>query len=110
MRVKMMAFLKSAPGLAREDFVAYYETHHVPLIREVMPGILDYRRTYLPVTTRDIDVVTELWFAHQQAFEQAMAAVSTAGVAERIARDEERFLDRSATVVVVADERGGAVC
>ena len=54
MPVKMMAFLKAREGISRAAFITHYETHHVPLVRSIMPGIIEYRRNFLP------DAVTEL--------------------------------------------------
>jgi len=109
MTVKLMAFLKASPHLSREEFVAYYEGRHVPLIREIMPGIVDYRRSYLPQAVGGFDVVTELWFNDRDSFDRAMALAMSSSGAARIARDEENFLDRSATVITLPDERGGPV-
>lgn len=107
--VKLVAFLKAAPGLTWDEFVDYYEDHHVPLIREVMPGITDYRRSYLPEPVGGYDVLTEIWFAERETFDRAMALATTGEGAERIARDEEKFLDRSATQFSIVDERGGPI-
>lgn len=109
MTVKLIALLKGARGLPREMVMNYYEMHHVPLILEVMPGIIDYRRNYLTETARGSFIVTELTFQNQAALDHALATVSTAEIAERIARDEENFLDRSATQLAIAEERGGPV-
>jgi len=109
MTVKLMAFLKAAPSLSRERFVDHYETRHVPLIREIMPGIIDYRRSYLAEAVGGFDVVTEIWFEDRDSFEHAMDLATSGAGAARIAEDESNFLDRSATVVAIPDERGGPV-
>jgi len=54
MTVKLMAFLKAARGLSRERFVDHYETRHVPLVREIMPGIIDYRRSSISIRDREV--------------------------------------------------------
>ena len=107
MTIKLMAFLKAAPGLSRERFVDHYETRHVALIREIMPGIIDYRRSYLPEAVGGFDVVTEIWFDSRDSFEHAMGLATSEAGAARIAEDESIFLDRSATIVAFPDERGG---
>ncbi len=109
MPIKLIALLKAAPGIRRDMLMSYYETHHVPLILELMPGIIDYRRNYLTETSFGAFVITELTFAHQGALDNALATVSVPEIAERIARDEDNFLDRSATQLAVAEECGGLV-
>lgn len=105
--IKFLAFLKLLPTMPREDAIAYYETNHVPLILSIMPGIAEYRRNFLETPMDGFDVVTELWFADQSAYDRAMAAASEAMA--RIAADEENFLDRSATRLSVVAEHGGPI-
>ena len=54
----------------------------------------------------DFDVLTELWFDDQAAFDAAMAAFAEPGNAARIAADEENVFDRSCTMFFLATERG----
>jgi len=107
MTVKLLAFLKAMPGMKRSKFEHYYETRHVPLVLRLMPGIVEYRRNYLPEVVAGFDVVTEIWFKDRATMEAAMMIASTGVIGEQIARDEENFLDRSATKVAFPDERGG---
>ena len=111
---KSIALLKRKPELSREDFIAYYENNHVPLIRRLLPGIRGYRRNFIEpegafvsadAAARDFDVITELWFADRAAYEAAMAHHERPEVAGAIAADEENFLDRSKTRMFVVDER-----
>jgi len=102
---KLIAFLKSSPRLSREQVIEYYETRHVPLICSIMPGILDYRRNFLSEPVGEFDIVTEVTFADQAAFDTAMAAATAA--MDKIAEDESNFLDNSVTKLVLADERRG---
>lgn len=109
MPVKMMAFLKAKEGMSRAAFITHYESHHVPLVRSIMPGILDYRRNFLPDAVTHFDVVTEMWFADQAAFDAAMSLARKSPGADLIAEDEERLFDRSQTQVCVVEERGGSI-
>ena len=109
MSVKMIAFLKAKEGIARAAFIARYETHNVPLILGIMPGIIDYRRNFLPEGTCDFDVVTEMWFSDQAAFETAMSLARNPPAGDLIAEDEEKIFDRSCTRVCVVEERGGLI-
>ena len=107
--VKMIAFLKAKEGMSRAAFIAHYETSHVPLALSIMPGIIDYRRNFLPESVGGFDVVTEIWFADQAAFDKAMALATQAPGGDLIAEDEERIFDRSKTRVCVVEERGGLI-
>jgi len=111
---KSIALLKCKPGLSREAFIDYYETRHVPLIRSLLPQICGYRRNFIhpegayineAAAERDFDVITEIWFADQAAYEAAMALSAQPEIGGRIAADEENFLDRTHTRMFVVDER-----
>ena len=116
MSVKVIAMLARKPGLSEDEFVRYYETRHAPLILSIAPQIRDYRRNYLRregailaegAQPPEFDVVTELWFDDEPAFDAAMAAFTDPVNAARIALDEENVFDRSRTMFFVATERGG---
>ena len=111
---KSIALLERKPELSREDFIAYYENNHVPLIRSLLPGICGYRRNFIEpegafvsagAAARDFDVITELWFADRAAYDAAMTRHAQPQVAAAIAADEENFLDRAKTRMFVVDER-----
>jgi uncharacterized protein (TIGR02118 family) len=116
MTIKVIAMLARKPGLSEKEFVDYYENRHAPLILSIAPQIRDYRRNYLrregailaaAARPPDFDVVTELWFDDQEAFDVAMAAFTDPVNAARIAHDEENVFDRSRTMFFVASECGG---
>ena len=104
---KVMAFLARKPGVPLKDFRDYYERHHVSLIMEVTPRMLGYRRNYLnrddPFTRSaeriGFDVVTEMEFEDRAACERWFDAFRAPGVADRVAEDEEKFLDRATLMV-----------
>jgi len=104
---KLIAFLKAASHLDPEQFRDHYENSHVPLVLEIMPGIIDYRRNYLPSPVLGFDVVTEIRFADRDALDKAMRLATAYPGGDRIAEDEARFLDREATLIVFPDEAGG---
>lgn len=103
--LKILSYLAKRDGMATDDFIDYYENHHVPLILSLAPPPIVYKRHYLqrgaPVNLGDaqldFDVVTELAFADPAAFQSWMGAVSQGDAGERVATDEARFLDRSRT-------------
>jgi uncharacterized protein (TIGR02118 family) len=116
--VKTVAFLKRKQGMSHADFVAYYEGRHAPLILEIAPQICGYRRNYLQpggailapgAAAPDFDVVTELYFPHRRAFDEAMRSFTEPSIAARIASDEENLFDRSKTRFYVVDERSSPI-
>ena len=114
MTVKSIALLRRREGLSHAEFVAYYEELHAPLIRSLLPGIVEYRRNFVDrdgafksedAAPFDFDVVTELWWESRAAYDAAMAVATGDDVAARIAVDEANFLDRTGTRMFLVDER-----
>jgi uncharacterized protein (TIGR02118 family) len=114
---KALVFLKKKDGISRDEFIDYYENTHVPLIRELLPSISEYRRNYLNLDATPsahgrtnssahpgFDVVTEIWFTDEEAFEAFVADIGRPEMAARIAEDELNFLDRSANRTIGVDE------
>jgi len=109
---KVFAFLTKREGLGMQEFIDYYEGKHIPLILSLAPPPLIYKRRYLVREQEltksgniiDCDVMTELGFADQDAFTAWMGKLSAPGVAEQVAEDEGRFLDRSRTRAYVIQE------
>jgi uncharacterized protein (TIGR02118 family) len=115
--IKTIAFLKRKAGLSHAQFVDYYETRHVPLILSIAPQVCEYRRNFLlsdgAITPAgaapfEYDVVTELWYADEAAYQSAMAAFTDPVNAQRIGADEENVFDRSVTRFYRVDERTSA--
>lgn len=111
---KCIALLKRKPKLSHEAFVDYYETKHAPLIRRLLPGIVDYRRNYVDIDGAflfpdaapiDFDVITEIWLDDKVAYDRFLAVAAQEDVAQQIARDEENFLDRGRSRMLVVEER-----
>jgi hypothetical protein len=115
--VKAIVFLKKKDGISREEFIDYYENHHRHLVRRLLTPIGEYRRTY-PVydelhgadgeTPTDdhpgFDVITEIWFESEAAWDEFLEIISRPEVAAEIAEDELNFLDRSANRLLRVDE------
>jgi hypothetical protein len=101
----MLSYLVKREGMSPEEFVDYYENHHVPLILSLAPPPVVYKRHYLQrgdalnlgETDIDFDVVTEQVFADRAAFQSWLGAVTAGNAGERVAADEARFLERSRT-------------
>jgi uncharacterized protein (TIGR02118 family) len=111
---KCIALLRKKDGLSREAFVDYYETSHVPLIRRLLPGIVDYRRNFIEpegafhypnAAPIDFDVVTELWFADRASYDVFIARAAEPDIARQIAEDEENLFDRTTMRMMIVEER-----
>ncbi len=118
--LKMVALFRFKPGLGRDEGMRYYETRHVPLICELLPGFfLDYRRNYAepdamffpdhidgaPPAAPAFDVITELWFESRAKFDEMGARMADPALGARVAEDEAQFLDRTSMVMFLVDER-----
>jgi uncharacterized protein (TIGR02118 family) len=107
--IKVFGYLKRKPGLSPQQFADYYENNHVPLVlsNAFMPMV--YKRNYIQrgdafnIEGKEIsfDCMTELVFVDRDDLSAWMAGLG----GDEIARDEENFIDRAATLAYVVDER-----
>nr|WP_225016738.1 EthD domain-containing protein [Streptomyces sp. 8L]MCA1221020.1 EthD domain-containing protein [Streptomyces sp. 8L] len=107
--ITTIALLKAKDGLTRDEFIRYYENHHVPLILSLAPAPAYYVRNYLPVVgdrafPADFDVMTQLGFADEAVRQQWLDLVLAP--ASGVAEDEARFLDRTQTRSWIVEEYG----
>ena len=108
--LKAVVFLRRRADLTQEQFRSHYENNHVPLVRRWLPTIGRYVRNYLELTsvsagrqddstgaapTPYFDVITEIWFDDQKAYDDFVLALQDPEVSRALQEDEERFLDRS---------------
>jgi len=125
--VLIFAFRKQ--GTTPNEFKAHYEGSHVPLVKSLAgPHFpISHTRTYLHRTEDtnatgdnnakypasvmignqsdfDYDAFAELKFKDQGAFGAFFNLMQTPENAEKIAADEEKFLDRPKMAVVVVGE------
>lgn len=111
--IKLIGLLKKKAGVSTEDFRRYYETKHAPLVQRTLPVGGDYRRNY-PYLIRvegkevegepEFDAIAEMWFADDAAYEAFAQAMRDPAVRAAIVKDEEQFLDRSATRILMVEE------
>jgi len=118
--VKVLCFLKRKPGSTHQQFMDYYENNHAPLITRLLPFYHGYRRNFLRPSqnydTRhldnkieaepDFDVVTELTFETQKAYQKMVDALNDPAISAEITADESKFMDRTKMAVYIVDERG----
>lgn len=101
--IKLITLLKRKPGMTLEEFIEYYEGNHRLIGEKYLRGHAShYVRRYLHPTPdpasgelreADYDVLMEIWFPDQTAFEAAMVAVTQPEAAREIAEDEARLFD-----------------
>jgi hypothetical protein len=51
------------------------------------------------------DVITEIWFASMEKYQEMSVTTADLAVGDRIKRDEENFLDRTSMTMFFVDER-----
>lgn len=107
---KKISFLTKRSGMTTEDFIDYYENHHVPLILSLAPTPDTYKRHYVvrgdQLNRRedeiDFDVVSEIAFRDRASFQGWLDTLDAAG--SRVPDDEAKFLDRSRLLSFSVDE------
>jgi len=112
-RVKAIALLKKLDSLTREEFIAYYEERHVPLILSLYPMIAEYRRNFADFSGAfvsrdagafDFDCVTEFWFDSQADWQAFLARAADPVVTARVLADEANFIASGQTRMFRVDE------
>jgi uncharacterized protein (TIGR02118 family) len=107
--IRVLVFIKKLSGMPREDFIRYYEDCHVPMVNALLPFYAGYKRNYLaepmhPADARnEFDVITELVFKDQSAFDAWSAALARPEIVDRIRADERNFLQSSYTQMWVVE-------
>ncbi len=114
--IKMVTVMVRKRGMPREEFISYYENHHVPLSLSLFPQIKKMARNY-PSTdnfhyigkagapTVPFDVVTEHWFEDKAAYDEMMAQfASDPEKFRRSSEDEEKFSDKQRTIMFMVEE------
>jgi uncharacterized protein (TIGR02118 family) len=111
---KILLFLKRRPGMTLEAFQDYYENHHVPLALKYSTSVTRYFRRYLtshrnPETGASdelqFDVITELWFEDETAFQGTVNYLETSLMPDEIIADEKNLFDRSTIRMATVVER-----
>ena len=124
--LKLIATMKRKEGVSLAEFRDYYENNHTRLTHHVAEFMADYRRSYPRPNPADpsrvynpsgaelitpdnapFDCMTEIWFENEDALKGLFAVMARPEVAAEFAADEERFIDRSRTRIVVCEECRG---
>jgi EthD domain len=109
--VTVITLLKRREGMSKEEFIAYYETHHRLIGEQVLGGFATrYVRRFL--TPRfgddaefDFDVVMEIDFPDAETRDACFAAMAHPATMDMIAVDEAKLFDRSRIRTFTVEER-----
>lgn len=110
--IKVLVFIARRAGISVEEFIRYYEDHHVPMVEVLLPYYSGYRRNYMVEglypqgVGRPFDAVTELRFASDADYQAWNEALQQDAVVARIREDELNFVDSAATTMWIVREAG----
>ncbi|KIW35298.1 uncharacterized protein PV07_02001 [Cladophialophora immunda] len=111
--VKWICLVKRKPGLSKAEFKDYYENNHVPMVNGLIPHVERYIRNYTvgegSTFSPAWDCITEFWFTTEQDWTNFNQCLSEPNISKKVAADEEKFVDRSATQATLVKELGGLV-
>ena len=110
---KLIALISKKSSISEDDFKAYYENNHAPLIESLFPTLDGYTRTYLfesnllsdtlPLESdgaqSQFNVITELIFKNEEDLNQFFERGTHQDVVESIRDDEANFLDGEKTIM-----------
>ena len=106
--VKLIGLLKRKDGITQEEFSQYWEEKHAPLIVKLFPEMKRYVQNHavkLPGGGEPpFDGVSEVWYDDLQSCQTA-AKFWQSDEGKVIRDDEEKFIDRSKMVFLVAEEK-----
>jgi EthD domain len=114
--IKLTFLFKRKPDMTLEQFRDHYENRHVPLALRLLPYFSGYARNYIRHdlayrpeglavdNAPQFDVVTEVTFATEADYDLMMRQLADPAVSRQIVEDEERFMDRKATLMFFVDE------
>jgi uncharacterized protein (TIGR02118 family) len=105
---KVIILVTRKPGMSPADFAHHYETVHVPLVKRLVPQLVEYRRNFVEpgAGAPDFDAVTEMWF-HDRAGYEALTALNADPIkGALLAEDAMKFMDAPKTRIFVVEEHG----
>lgn len=118
--IKIIGQIRRKPGSTHEAFRDYYEKHHAPLAAQYISQFLvSYERNFIAEThdyaaisrgevstLEGFDCLTEMTLENRAALDGMMACLAQPDVRALIEADEEKFIDRSATVAMICEQFG----
>jgi uncharacterized protein (TIGR02118 family) len=102
--VKLSVLLTRRPGISHEEFISYWTNEHARLCLEKFTSVVRRYTQQHPLETPEglpkapYDGIAELWFDDKDSIGQAFEQKVYESV---VVPDEERFLDRAKTVILI---------
>ncbi len=99
--LKIVMLLRKRADLTREQFIDYYDNHHVHFMHDMLgTGAAVHRRNFVvpgtasPPDARDCDVICELFYEDAATAAKTMQALQDPEIRRRMQEDEDRFIER----------------
>lgn len=109
--IKLVTIMYRRPGMAKADYEAHYEQHHRKIGEKVLAGYACHyvRRHLRPFDGADqpgdADTVMEIWYPDRATLDRFFESIAAdPAIAQEIAEDEERFLDRPRMRIYLVEE------
>jgi uncharacterized protein (TIGR02118 family) len=101
--VKQIFLVKRKPGTSFDEYKKYYLGHHVPLVKKTMPGICKYVINFALQRGKETpwDSIGELFWDDIESIVKFFKSDDYKNI---IAPDEEKFIDREASQVILTEE------
>ena len=117
---KVLHFIKRKDHLTHEEFKAHFERSHAAMAIKFCGHLFsEYRRNYVNkawsggdsrqpdsgygLRDWDWDLISEWILPNKEALEEIYRVMQQPGINELFHADEDRFIDRTATVTMVCD-------
>ena len=115
--VKVIMLIKKRPDLTMEEFIDYYDNHHVPLMHRLLTkGAAVHRRNFvipnvadvgaadnLDATAPDYDVICEVFYEDRETAESVMKDFQDPRIRRQCEEDEANFLLRGSVKRYIVD-------
>jgi uncharacterized protein (TIGR02118 family) len=105
--IKIVALIRRNPNLTQKEFVEYWKTVHVPLVKKTLPGLVKYIGSF-PVgvdspaeaSVADFDALVELGFDSVESMNAAMSSPGFLSENRQISSAKLMDLSRIQSLVV----------
>jgi hypothetical protein len=103
---KLIMLIKKRPDLTREQFIDYYDNHHIHLMHRILPlGAAVHRRNFVVPNAAgsanaagdnsDYDAIVEVFYESREAAMNTVQALNDPQIKRQMEEDEQKFILRS---------------